>query len=115
MEKLQAYLSHIKSLQPVLLDEAQVVLRAYYAQQRRHDSRNEARTTIRMLESLIRLSQGHAKLMYREQVTMQDALMAIMAVENSMLGSALLPTRPSSVFPQDPDAECTFFLVNAAC
>lgn len=40
--------------------DAEAVLSAYYQALRRNDDRNSARTTIRMLESLVRISQVSA-------------------------------------------------------
>lgn len=58
MEKMKAYISVIKGLQPQVSEEANSILTRYYQLQRQSDGRNNARTTIRMLESLSRLSEG---------------------------------------------------------
>ncbi len=77
MDKMQAYFSYIKStFQPMLKPEAERVLSEYYNLQRRSDGKNAgmfdwkwseelyllinfaARTTIRLLESMIRIAQG---------------------------------------------------------
>lgn len=55
---LRSYINYVKSFQPNLTAEANAVIQRYYQFQRRSDDRNAARTTVRMLESLIRLSQG---------------------------------------------------------
>jgi len=65
IDKLQAYISYIKQkYSPVITKEAQMVLGGYYRMQRSGDGRNVARTTIRLLESLIRLAQSHVCLEY---------------------------------------------------
>lgn len=58
MEKMKTYFCIIRNLQPTLSDVGNQVLLRYYQMQRQSDSRNAARTTIRLLESLIRLAEG---------------------------------------------------------
>ncbi|EFJ34511.1 hypothetical protein SELMODRAFT_1994, partial [Selaginella moellendorffii] len=82
---LRRYILYVRDhIRPVLTAEAEKIIISYYQLQRRAGAQNAARTTIRMLESLIRLAQAHAKLMYRRQVTRADAIAAIVCVESSM-------------------------------
>nr|CAD7261033.1 unnamed protein product [Timema shepardi] len=107
LERLQMYFCLVKSLSPVFTEQANNILRTYYQAQRRANNRNVARTTVRLLESLVRLSQAHAKFMFREEVTVQDAVMAILLVESSMVGSSLISTANilHTSFPEDPMEE----------
>ncbi|XP_023202998.1 DNA helicase MCM9 isoform X3 [Xiphophorus maculatus] len=84
MEKMKTYFSVIKQLQPQVSEEANCILTRYYQLQRQRDGHSAARTTIRMLESLSRLAEAHARLMYRETVTVEDAVTAVSVMECSM-------------------------------
>lgn len=107
MEQMQAYFCLIRQLNPVLSPSANTILSEYYRSHRRSDNRDAARTTIRLLESLIRLAEAHAKLMYKETVEVVDAIAAITVMESSMQGSSLLTTGSvlHSCFPSDPAEE----------
>ncbi|KAL1254009.1 hypothetical protein QQF64_016238 [Cirrhinus molitorella] len=104
MEKMRAYFCLIKSLKPCITQEANAILSRYYQLQRQSDSRNAARTTIRMLESLSRLAEAHARLMFRETVTVEDAVVVVSVMECSMQGGALLGNVNAlhTSFPDDP-------------
>ncbi|KAJ8270725.1 hypothetical protein GJAV_G00118550 [Gymnothorax javanicus] len=104
MEKMKAYFCLVKSLQPRMSEEANSILVRYYQAQRQSSSRNAARTTIRMLESLGRLAEAHAKLMFRDTVTVEDAIVVVSVMECSMQGGALLGDVNAlhTSFPDDP-------------
>ncbi|XP_026360485.2 DNA helicase MCM9 isoform X1 [Ursus arctos] len=104
MEKMKTYFCLIRNLQPTLSDVGNQVLLRYYQMQRQSDSRNAARTTIRLLESLIRLAEAHARLMFRDTVTLEDAVTAVSVMESSMQGGALLGgvNALHTSFPENP-------------
>ncbi|XP_034274585.1 DNA helicase MCM9 [Pantherophis guttatus] len=104
MEKMKTYFCLIKNLQPILTDESHLILVRYYQMQRQSDCRNAARTTIRLLESLIRLAEAHARLMFREIVTVEDAVTVVSVMESSMQGGALLGGANAlhTSFPENP-------------
>ncbi|XP_035977143.2 DNA helicase MCM9 isoform X1 [Halichoerus grypus] len=104
MEKMKTYFCLIRNLQPRLSDVGNQVLLRYYQMQRQSDSRNAARTTIRLLESLIRLAEAHARLMFRDTVTLEDAVTAVSVMESSMQGGALLGgvNALHTSFPENP-------------
>eukprot|EP00667_Euglena_gracilis_P002839 EG_transcript_2846 len=103
---IQQYFAVVKAIHPVLTPEAETVLTRYYELQRQQDDRNQARTTIRLLESLVRLAQAHARLMFRLEVTRQDAVIAVIAMEGSTSVARLFQRDSAlhTVFPADPDA-----------
>ncbi|XP_074902498.1 DNA helicase MCM9 [Buteo buteo] len=107
MEKMKTYFCVIKSIQPKLSDESNLILVRYYQMQRQSDCRNAARTTIRLLESLIRLAEAHARLMFRDTVTLEDAVTVVSVMESSMQGGALLGgiNALHTSFPENPMAQ----------
>ena len=62
---------------------------AYYSALRQSES-NTSRATVRLLESLVRLSQAHARLCCQHQVLLYDAVVAIYCVSLSNTESATL-------------------------
>ena len=107
LEKLKSYVKYCKTFAPILIPESEKVLTSYYQFQRRTDQRNSMRTTIRLLESLIRIAQAHARFMCRKHVFVQDAIIAIYLMESSILCTGILGTRVNihNPFAVDPDSE----------
>ncbi|KAJ2654794.1 DNA helicase mcm9 [Coemansia sp. RSA 1200] len=92
LDTLRAYFAFVKAaLEPQTTAAAEHVLTAYYRLQRQRDAASAARTTIRLLESLIRLAQAHARLMFRSKVLVPDAVAAVVLMEATMLSASLIP------------------------
>ncbi|XP_032829422.1 DNA helicase MCM9 [Petromyzon marinus] len=118
MERMRCYFRLARSLEPQLSDDANRVLAAYYRLQRASDTRSAARTTVRLLESLVRLAEAHARLMLRGVVTVEDAVTVVSVMETSMQGGALTGgagvNALHTCFPDDPvqqyQAQCDVLL-----
>jgi len=83
MEKLRAYISIVKDrFQPAMSDKAAQLLECHYEKCRSSQS-NTIPITVRFLESLIRLSQAHARLSFRNTVLLEDAVAVIQLMECS--------------------------------
>jgi hypothetical protein len=83
MEKLRAYISIVKDrFQPVMSDGAAILLERHYEKVRSAPS-FVIPVTVRFLESLIRLTQAHARLMYRNVATLEDAVAVLRVMECS--------------------------------
>ncbi|KAK1287484.1 hypothetical protein QJS10_CPB19g01377 [Acorus calamus] len=106
---LRRYIQYVKGrFKPILTKEAERVISSYYQLQRRSVIQNAARTTVRMLESLIRLAQAHARLMFRNEVIQLDAIAAILCIESSMTISAVVDSVGNALhsnFTENPDQE----------
>ena len=96
---VHSYIAHLKSsFFPVLSLGCESVLKRYYQVQRRSDGKKQARVGVRLLESLIRLTQSHARLMWRrEECELLDAVMALVVMEHSVLSCGLLLQRKNNV------------------
>ena len=85
MEKLRAYIAIVKDrFRPIISDEAATLLETHYEKVRSAQSFTIP-ITVRFLESLIRLSQAHARLMYRNTVTLEDAIAVLRIMECSAM------------------------------
>ncbi|XP_071740444.1 probable DNA helicase MCM9 [Rutidosis leptorrhynchoides] len=106
---LRRYIHFVRGyFRPTLTKDAENVISGYYQLQRRSATENAARTTVRMLESLIRLAQAHARLMFRNEVTRLDAITAILCIESSMTISAVVDSVGNALhsnFSDNPDQE----------
>ncbi|XP_028795118.1 probable DNA helicase MCM9 [Neltuma alba] len=111
LSTLKRYIHYVKeTFKPVLTREAETVISSYYQLQRKSGTHNAARTTVRMLESLVRLAQAHARLMFRNEVTQLDAITAILCIESSMTTSAIVDCIGNALhsnFTENPDEEYT--------
>mmetsp|Transcript_17276 Transcript_17276/g.25607 ORF Transcript_17276/g.25607 Transcript_17276/m.25607 type:complete len:282 (+) Transcript_17276:849-1694(+) len=109
IEKLQKYIAWVKEKCPVakLTNEAEAVLQSYYRYQRKCDNKAAPKTTIRLLESLIRISQAHARLLCRKDVLLMDAVQSVLCMEASLQSCSLMGSNSIilSNFPKDPDEE----------
>lgn len=105
LEDMRSYVMFVKKIKPRLTYYSRRILTRYYQQQRSSDQRNAARTTIRLLESLIRLAQAHARLMFRDVVLPQDAVFAVTMIDSSITTSDSLSNGSSMQmkFEKDPD------------
>lgn len=102
---LQQYVFWVKdAFHPDMSAEAEHILTGYYHLQRSAVARTAARTTVRMLESLVRIAQAHAKLMARDVITEQDAVIAVGIAEaaSQVLSSGLSFSGGANVC-DDPD------------
>lgn len=106
IDTTRQYLLWVKAtFHPELSAEAEEVLTGYYKLQRTAIDRTSARTTVRMLESLVRVAQAHAKLMARDIVTQQDAVIAVSVAEAaSRILSSGVQFTVGAAFCDDPDA-----------
>ena len=108
VDKIRMYIAWVKkTIQPQLTDESEKVLVDFFRHHRSASARNAARTTVRMLQGLVRLAQAHARLMLRHQVTEQDAIIAVSLVDSTVMNcsdSALdVSTRMMLDFPIDAE------------
>jgi DNA helicase MCM9 len=104
MEKLRAYIAIVKErFQPAMSDEAATLLKRHY-EKCRSAQQNTIPVTVRFLESLIRLSQSHARLMFRNVVTLEDAVAVIRTMECSAFayGGFEGSSDPNDSFYKDP-------------
>jgi len=117
IDKLRAYIATIKScFHPTISPNASMLLERHYSECRMSEY-IEVQVTVRLLESLIRLSQAHARLMHRNVVELDDAVAVILLMECSVASTSsssfnnLFRDPSSTVFPdEDGTADMEFIL-----
>merc|ERR1712183_475901 len=84
MEKLREYIATVKSqFHPTLTPQAGLLLQKHY-EACRLSNQMALDITIRCFESLIRLAQAHARLLFRNIVKVDDAVSIILLMESSV-------------------------------
>jgi DNA replication licensing factor MCM4 len=95
VETLTAYITYARSrIHPVLTEEASDALVKSYVEMRKvgEDIRTQERritATTRQLESMIRLSEAHARMRFSERVEMQDVKEAFRLIRDAIRESAV--------------------------
>lgn len=113
MEKLRAYIATVREkFHPNLSPEASRLLENHYWFCRKVSGENKLPITVRFLESLIRLSQAHARLMYRDTVTVHDAAAVVLLMECSANSTYDMFGGASGYHDQDVDVD-DFVYTNA--
>lgn len=104
---LRQYINLVRNqLQPTMGLEAGLLLQKYYSLQRQQNDQ-ASRTTVRLFESLVRLSEAHAKLMFRNVVELEDAVVAVSCVILSQVQSSYSLKNDSTLhapFPTESEA-----------
>ncbi|CRG93194.1 DNA helicase MCM9, putative [Plasmodium gallinaceum] len=85
-EKIKEYIYYVKnSFFPNFDKNAKLILITYYSNLRKYNDGDNG-TTIRTMESLIRLSEAHSKLIFNNSVFADDVINIILLVEFSLRG-----------------------------
>lgn len=82
-QKLQSHFNVISQIRPKMTTFASQLLSEYYKKCRLEPERDWGRTSIRLLDSLNRLAEAHARLLFRSEIVVEDAIVAIRLVESS--------------------------------
>ncbi|GMI35330.1 hypothetical protein TeGR_g6417 [Tetraparma gracilis] len=107
LQMLRSYIAIVKDrFRPVLSQAAVTILSGHYSYCRRLNQTGNP-TTVRLLESLIRLSQAHARLMWRSVVTDEDACAAVMVMETTfnVAGGMFFPQQTNDLWQEPMESE----------
>ncbi|KJP89096.1 hypothetical protein AK88_01182 [Plasmodium fragile] len=85
-EKLKEYIYYVKNnCSPNFNKNSKLILITYYSMLRKHNDGDNG-TTVRTLESLIRLSEAHSKMMHSDTVSSDDVINIVLLSELSLRG-----------------------------
>ncbi|CDW81828.1 mcm2 3 5 family protein [Stylonychia lemnae] len=83
IEKLTKYIVYVQRyIDPVCSDKAEMIIQAYFQYLRNCPTLGKDRKTVRMLESLIRMAEAHARLMNKNDIDIYDAICVIILQEH---------------------------------
>lgn len=85
----------------MVTEEAESLLRAYYQYLRLNPRVSKDRKSVRMLESLIRLSEAHARLLMKSEASVFDAVSVVVLIEHTLLTCLFGTEAPPSVMFKD--------------
>ncbi|WWC72768.1 uncharacterized protein I206_106732 [Kwoniella pini CBS 10737] len=97
LETLTAYITYARSrIHPVLSEDASTALVQAYVEMRKAgvDTRTQEKritATTRQLESMIRLSEAHARMRFSERVELRDVMEAVRLIKSALRESATDP------------------------
>lgn len=97
---LQLFISQCRKKPNRVPDNLCEIILKYYTKKRKLDGHNEF-NTIRMLESLVRLSEAHSKLMNEDAVTEDDVYTALILMETGINGSSAIIISLEKVFDDE--------------
>ncbi|RKP17880.1 MCM-domain-containing protein, partial [Rozella allomycis CSF55] len=109
LEKLKMFINFAKNeFAPELTENASNIITAYYQLQRSQEDAASGRTTMRLLESMIRLTQAHAKLLFHEKAEIFDAVSVVLLFESAMHNGMIFGNTSfliDSLFQENPNDE----------
>lgn len=92
VDVLKAYVKEARRITPKLTPESMKVLTQSYVDLRQLDNGKTITATTRQLESLIRLSEAHARMRFSRSVEVKDVREAVRVVKESLLMYAIDPS-----------------------
>lgn len=85
-DKLRDYINFIQRVfEPYVSEEAELLIQSYYQYLRMNPKVNKDRKTVRMFESLIRMTEAHARLLMKSCATLFDAVNVIILMEHTLM------------------------------
>lgn len=91
IEVLKTYIHEARKILPVLTQSSIASLAEEYVALRLLDEGNSITATTRQLESLVRLSEAHARLRFSKEVSVEDVKVAVQLIRESLLLYAVDP------------------------
>jgi len=104
IDKINKYIKLIQTVfTPFLSEAAEELFKAYFTYIKYSPIVGKERKTVRMLESMIRLSQAHARLMFRDEIKTFDAISVILLIESNLRSGLIKDHFAHSRFTNERD------------